>query len=205
MIHKLLPILIGLLICLCPLHAFAAEVGSIEINLPKEMAGEIVNCAKEGEEKQTITVNENGIAKIENLGEGNYQIEIPETADYTFMPVEVHIPSWSEEEERMLYEITVIPKYSVKEKPISVKETTPPVEKITSPLTSDNGNHGAYIRAGIISLIILVIMSCHNRFNCDTMTGKYSKNGGYNNGNDNDTENPRCARRIGLSGPWTID
>lgn len=205
MIQKLTPILIGLLICLCPLPALAAEYGSIEVHLPQEMKGEAIQFIKKGEETETVTVDENGIAKAENLEIGTYEVGIPETEDYTFMPVEVHIPSWSEEEQRMLYDITVIPKYSIKEKPVPVKETTTPVVEITSPLTSDSGNHRVYLSAGIISLIILVIMSCHNRFNCDTMTGKYSKNGGHNNGNDNDTENSRCTRRIGLGSSGSTD
>jgi len=205
MIHKLTPIFIGLLICLCPLHTLAADCGSIEVHLPKDMKGEAIQIIKEGEEAQTVTVDENGTAKEVDLAVGSYEIEIPETADYKFMPVEVHIPSWSEEEERMLYEITVIPKYSVKEKPVPDNKTTPSVAKVTSPLTSDSGGSGVYLSVGIISLIILVIMSCHNRFNCDTMTGKYSKNGGQSNGNDNDTENPRSTCRIRFSSPGSID
>lgn len=196
--NRFVPILIGLLVCLCPLPVFAAEEGSIEVSMPEGMAGETITILREGEEKQSITVDENGSAKIEKLSEGIYEIEITETSEYTFMTAKVSIPTWSEEEHKMLYDITVIPKYVRKETPVPVSETM-------SPLTSDSNHNQTYISTGIISLIILVIISCHNRFNCDTITGKYSKNGGHNNGNDNDTENPRCTRRIGLSSPGSID
>ena len=205
MIQKIAAILCGLLICLCPMYTLAAEYGSIQVSLPKDMEGETIQFIKEGEESQKVTVDEEGIAKAVELAIGSYEVEIPETEDYTFMPIQVHVPCWSEEEQRMLYEITIIPKYSIKEKPVPVKETTPPVEEMTSPLTSDSNHNSIYSCAGIISLIILVIMSCHNRFNCDTMTDKYSKNGGYSNGNDNDTKNPRRTRRIRNSSPGTID
>ena len=110
-----------------------------------------------------------------------------------------------DEEKQMLYDITIIPKYSVKEKPIPATQTLDPVEEVVSPQTADTNHSIKYMNLGIISLIILVIMSCHNRFNCDTMTGKYSKNGGQSNGNDNDTENPRSTCRIRFSSPGSID
>jgi len=198
MIHKIIPILVGLFICFCSLPALAAEYGSIEVSLPKDMEGEIIQFTKEGKEIQNITVDQNGIAKIEHLSVGTYQINVPETSGYTFVQAHVSIPTWSEEEQKMLYDVTVIPKYTQKEKPIAIKETG-------TPLTGDRHGGNTYINLSIISLIILVIMSCHNRFNCDTMTGKYSKTEDKSNGNDNDTENPRCTRRIGLGSPGSID
>lgn len=163
MTKKLVLVLMGFLICLCPLSVHAEETGNIDVNLPKEMVGEEIIYQREGEDTKKIIVDMNGTAKIEKLSEGNYEIYIPETEDYAFTPIQVHVPSWSEEEENMLYDITIIPKYSVKEK---------------APKTSDVHCVMNYINIGIISLIILVIMSCHNHFNCDTITGKYSKNGG---------------------------
>lgn len=190
MIKKLVPVLMGFIICLCPLSVIAKETGTIEVSLPIDMAGKEIIYQKKGEEPNKIVVDEKGIVKIGSLSEGNYEIQVPETEDYTFAEIEVHVPSWSGEEKKMLYDITIIPKYSVKEK---------------APKTSDVNCGMNYITFGIISLTILVIMSCHNRFNCDTMTGKYSKNGGQNNGNDNDAENPRSTRRIGLGSPGSID
>ena len=178
MIQKLIPVLLGLIIGICPLTAFAGETGSIEINLPKDMAGEYVTFIREETETQKVCVDKTGKVKAEGLQEGNYEIEISETEDYTFLPIQVHVPCWSDEEKQMLYDITIIPKYSVKEKPIPVTQTSDPVQKTTAPQTGDFNHSIKYRNVGIISLIILVIMSCHNRFNCDTMTGKYSKNGG---------------------------
>lgn len=191
MIQKCLPVLVGFIICMWPFPASAGETGSIEMMLPKEMAGRKIIYQRDGDELKEIAVDDEGIAKIEELQEGNYEIKISETEDYNFMPISVHIPCWSEEEEQMLYDITIIPKYSVKEQ--------------QPPQTFDSHQVMNYIYIGIISLIILVIMSCHNRFNCDTMTGKYSKNGGQNDGNDNDTENPCSSRRTGLSSPGSVD
>ena len=191
MIKKLAPVLMGLIICICPFSVSAGEIGSIEMTLPKEMAGEKIIYQREEDKLKEIEVDENGVVKIEELSEGNYEIDIPDTEDYNFMPIKVHVPCWSEGEEGMLYDITIVPKYSVKEH--------------QTPRTSDSNQGMNYINIAIISLIILVIMSCHNRFACDTMTGKYSKNGGQNDGNDNDTENPCSARRIGLSSPGSID
>lgn len=205
MMKKLVPVLMGFIICLCPLSVFAEEMGSIEVNLPRELAGEEIIYQREGDDAKKIEVDENGAVKIEELSEGNYKIQIPETEDYIFAPIQVHVPCWSEEEKQMLYDITIIPKYSVKEKPVPATRTPDPAEEPTVPNTGDFNHSTKYRNVGIISLIILVIMSCHNRFNCDTMTGKYSKNGGQNNGNDNDTENPRSARRIGLGSPGSID
>ncbi len=191
-------ILFCILLCLWQLSVLAAEKGSIEIRLPQDMRNKNITVIQEGGEAKRVTADENGVAKLENLTEGIYRIEVPDTENYVFVQAEVSIPHWSEEEHRMLYEITVIPKYSIKEKTVQGKG-------IASPLTADLNHNITYIGVGIISLIILCIMSCHNRFKCDTMTGKYSKNGGQNNGNDNDTENPRSTRRIRLSSPGSID
>ena len=205
MMQKCLPVLLGFIICMWPFSVSAEETGSIEMILPKEMAGQKITYQREGDELKEIAVGDEGVVKIEELQEGNYEINIFETEDYKFMPISVHVPSWSEEEKQMLHDITIIPKYSVKEKPIPATQTPDPAEEPSVPETGDINQGTKYRNVGIISLIILVIMSCHNRFNCDTMTGKYSKNGGQNNGNDNDTENPRSARRIGISSSGSID
>lgn len=202
MMKKLVPVLMSFAICLCPLSVFAKETGSIEVNLPKGMAGEEIIYQKEGQEVGKIQIGENNVVRLEELSDGNYEIQIPETEEYEFSPIQVHIPCWSEEEKQMLYNITIVPKYSVKEKQIPISE---PILESTAPRTSDVAHAMYYINAITISLIIVMIMSCHNRFNCDTMTGKYSKNGGQNNGNDNDTENPCSTRRIRLSSPGSID
>lgn len=183
MIRKFMPILIALLLCMSSLTAFASECGSIEVSLPTDMRGEKIYITKEGEESQTIIVDDHGIAKMENLSTGNYQIDVTETDSYLFTQAHVSIPMWSEEEHKMLHEVSVIPKYKIKEKPIMTEENA-------SPKTGDMYKGTIYMGFGVISLIILVIISCHNRFDCDTMTVKYLQNGGRSNGNDNDTEDP---------------
>lgn len=46
---------------------------------------------------------------------------------------------------------------------------------IISPKTGDDGINVLYLVFGLISVIIIAIISCHNGFICDRMTGKYSK------------------------------
>jgi len=191
MIRKFVPIMFALLLCMSSLTVFALEGGSIEVSLPTDMSGKKIYITKEGEEEKTIRVDGNGIAKMDHLSSGIYHIDIAETDDYIFTQARVSIPMWSEEEQKMLYNVSVIPKYIQKEH--------------ISPKTGDISERNIYTVFGIISLIILVIMSCHNRFACDTMTVKYSQNGGHSNGNDNDTENPCSARGIGISSSGTID
>ena len=205
MTQKFIPVLLGLIICISPLTAFASETGTITMSLPEGMAGEYVTFIKEETETQKVCVDDTGMAKVEGLQEGSYEIQVPETEDYSFMPLEVHIPCWSDEEKQMLYDITMIPKYTVKEKPIMITSTPEPMREGVSPMTGDNSHSIKYVNFGIISLIILVIMSCHNRFNCDTMTDKYSKTEDKSNGNDNDTKNPRSTCRIGISSSGSID
>ena len=198
MIRKFMLSMFALFLCMTPLTTLAAEGGSIVVHLPTDMRGEEIYIMKEGEEPQSIIVDEQGIAKVEQLSTGIYQINVGETDDYEFTEAKVSVPMWSEEEQKMLYEVSVIPKYIQKEKPVITKE-------YVSPQTGDMYKGPAYMSFGVISLIILVIISCHNRFNCDTMTVKYSQNGGQKHGNDNDTENPCGARRIGISSSGTID
>ena len=171
MIRNFVPVMFALFLCVCPLSALAAEAGSIEVSLPKNMRGETIYIRKEGEEAQKLLVDDNGIARMDNLASGIYQIDVAETDDYMFTKARVSIPMWSEEEQKMLYEVSVIPKYVQKEKTPISKETV-------SPQTGDVHKGTIYTGFAIISLIILVIISCHNRFACDTMTDKYSKNGG---------------------------
>ena len=63
-----------------------------------------------------IQTNEEGIAKIEDLEEGVYLLNSPSNevnAAEKILPTLLYLPSWDAEEEKMLYDITVIPKYGV--------------------------------------------------------------------------------------------
>lgn len=151
----------------CPIQALASE-GAIRVELPENMSGVMVTYKKDGGAEQFVYTDENGIADIENLEEGIYQIEVQNTAEYTFMSSEVSIPMWSEENSNMMYHVTVIPKYSKEKTPVTTEE-------IETPATGDKGPYKQYAALAAISLIIVLIMSCHNRFKCGRMSDKYSK------------------------------
>ena len=97
-----------LLVGITSLESFASG-GSVKIHLPEKMAGETLLYGKQGETKKIITAPINGIVHLSNLEEGIYEIEIAENGKYEFTPVVVSVPTWSEEEERMLYEIDIFP------------------------------------------------------------------------------------------------
>ena len=108
--------------------------------------------------------------RIEDVEDGIYQIHISGDEEYEFAPMLVSMPAWAEEGEELVYEVSVTPKFTMKEKPepeqITLIET--PVTEV--PKTGD-GFHGAMFGVfGVISFIIVVIMSCHNRFKCAKMT-----------------------------------
>lgn len=123
---------------------------------------------------------EGGRTSITGLSDGIYRLDIVGPNEYEFAPVLVSIPMWSEEEKKMLYEVEVIPKY-VYHEPLRDEEELPPdalepdheeTQKFPSPKTGDESEAVVSIVFGLISLIIVVIMSCHNRFRCATMTVK---------------------------------
>ena len=87
----------------------------IRLSLPSEMKGQEISYQVDDKE-QRVKVQENGVAVLENLSPGDYKIHIPDSKEYIFSDVEVRVPTWSEEEERMLYDITVEPKYQKLEK-----------------------------------------------------------------------------------------
>lgn len=111
-----------LMICTCSVPVSGAA-GTIRLALPSEMKGKDIFYQLDGAE-QSVKVQEDGTAIIENLSPGDYQIRIPDSEGYEFQGVEVRVPTWSEEEERMLYDIAVEPKYQrVKEAPQTGDDT----------------------------------------------------------------------------------
>lgn len=224
---KCLPLLAAIVACLCPIHAFAAS-GNIEIQLTEKEQGERISCSKVGDmvngmfvleeayeesgvdlnhlstasqlemaartlqqyvrSGTIVTIDAEGKAVLPNLEEGVYLIRLMEQGKKEMLPTLVFLPTW--EEEAMQYDITVVPKCSVWG---------------DAPKTGDNCEKGGYGGILLISFIIVVGLSCHNRFKCDRIHLSISKKGGYTNGNDNDTENPRCPRRIGLCGCRSIN
>ena len=174
--------------------------GQIQVALPEEGQGMSVHYAKiatwsdetvlqddsmMGLLGQPITYDgsvgaEGGKASIIGLTDGFYRLDIVGPKEYEFASVLVSIPMWSEAEKTMLYEVEVIPKYVYHEPPPDVEEIPPNVpqpdpgktEKTPSPKTGDESKAVIYASFGLISLIIVVIMSCHNRFRCATMSVK---------------------------------
>ena len=98
-----------LMICTCTIPVSGAS-GTIRLPLPAEMKGQEIFYQVDGEEK-SVQVQDDGMTVIENLSPGDYKLHIPDSKEYEFSDVEVRVPTWSEEEERMLYDITIEPKY----------------------------------------------------------------------------------------------
>ncbi len=114
---------------------------------------------------------ENGeVFQIENVEEGIYQIYISGNEEYEFTPMLVSMPAWTEEGEELLYEVSATPKFTKIEKPEPEQITLiePPMGE--SPKTGDGTQSVMFGMLGVISFIIVVIMSCHNRFKCARMT-----------------------------------
>lgn len=143
--------------------------GSIEVHLPKEAENVTLQYVKvengkqpddNAEHKYIVSVDERNIGKITDLDVGTYQIQAFADEGYEFMPSLISVPMWNEEEKEMQYDITVLPKYSV---------------HTQAPVTGDGASGGIYGILGAFSLIIIAIISCHNRLKCGRMSHMYSK------------------------------
>ncbi len=164
--------------------------GYIEVVLPEGAQGITLSYAKvaeleelneasatkllqEGiEYEESITVRDKNTVQITDLEEGVYQIQAFADAEYEFMPSLVSVPFWNEEEKEMQYHLTVIPKYT---RHVEVQEIVPTTIVETSPKTRDAANTEIYSIFGVISFIIVMIISCHNRFKCGRMSHMYKK------------------------------
>ena len=159
---KVFWILAVLLLVMVPLPVLAAD-NTIQIELPKDMGGTSIQYYQEGCETKEIQVNQDGIVSLLGLTDGTYHFLIPETEGYIFEPITVTVPYIETETNEKNYDLVIHPKYRIKP------------EENQGPETGDNQKSLLYVGIGIISLIIVVIMSCHNRFKCDRMTDKYSR------------------------------
>ena len=126
--------------------------------------------------KQTISyeytkpVGNENVFRIEDVEDGIYQIHISGDEEYEFAPMLVSMPAWTEEGDELLYEVSATPKFTMIEKPEPEQITLIETPVTEAPKTGD-GSHGAMFGViGVISFIIVVIMSCHNRFKCARMT-----------------------------------
>ena len=160
----------------------------IEVILPEEAENLTVYYQKvcerenfdiaEAEEilQQTISyeheknVGNENVFQIENVEDGIYQISISGDEEYEFAPMLVSMPAWTEEGEQLQYEVSVTPKYTRFIKPESEQITLVETPIPATPKTGDGTQGIMFGVFGVISFIIVVIMSCHNRFKCARMT-----------------------------------
>ena len=100
-----------------------------------------------------VTIEEEKVL-LRDLEEGVYLIHSFGERDKEMLPTLVFLPTWMEQEQEMKYDVTVIPKYGEKQNP---------------PDTGWDSREGIYMGLFAISLIIIVGLSCHNRFKCGTI------------------------------------
>lgn len=126
--------------------------------------------------KQTINyenmqhVGNESVLRIEGVEDGIYQIYFSGDEEYEFAPMLVSMPAWTEEGDELLYEVSATPKFSKIEKPEPEQITLIETPTAEVPKTGDGHQSVMFGVFGIISFIIVVIMSCHNRFKCARMT-----------------------------------
>lgn len=99
-------------LCLLCLWAFpvSASEGTVRIQMPQELGGHEVHYEINGEQGSSYA-DAQGVLTIPGLEPGMYEIQLPEEK-FVFMPMEVPVPMWDAKEERMEYDISIIPKYS---------------------------------------------------------------------------------------------
>lgn len=104
--------------------------------------------------KSDIT-DQNGSLMFLNLEVGVYLIRAEDTSKYDAIePALIIIPTWSESEEEMLYDVHIVPKHTPKE-----------IVKKERPKTGVTDNAGPYIVsiAGSLCVAVIVIKSRRNR------------------------------------------
>lgn len=139
-----------------------------------------------------VITDKAGKAMISSLDKGVYFICVPDKGNYEeVQSMVVEIPMWNEKTKNMDYNVRVSPKHSAREP-----------ERV---ITGDNHSYLKYMGISIISLTLVVGLTCHNRFKCGKIAVNYSEEGGHTHGNDNDTKNPRCTRRVRSRGGRSIN
>ncbi len=95
----------------------AEDYSASEINLNDLKTAEQLKAAAQRIEAYVksgflIETDEEGVAKLYDLEEGVYLLNsFEEGTPEKILPTLLYLPSWDETEEKMLYDITVIPKY----------------------------------------------------------------------------------------------
>ena len=121
--------------------------------------------------ENSIKVGSEDSVKLVDLEDGIYQIFVSGDEAYEFAPMLVSMPAWTiENEEQLLYEVSIEPKYTKLDKPEPEQTTFVEMPIVLPPQTGDSGNGMVFGMVGVISFIIVVIMSCHNRFKCARMS-----------------------------------
>ena len=140
-------------------------------------------------EGKTVKTDSKGEAIMNDLEVGVYLLRVVDKANYEQVtPTLISIPTWNQEEDTMDYHITLIPKHGS--------------DKV---VTGDGQFFREYIALFGISFIFLVGLSCHTHFKCGKIAGNYSEKGGHTHGNDNDTKDSRCTRRVRPRGGRSIN
>ena len=118
-----------------------------------------------------IEVGDKKVFQLADVEDGIYQMYLSGDEEYEFVPMLVSMPAWeSEGADELSYEVCVTPKYTKIEQsePEQITLIDPPVTR--PPKTGDGTSGGMFGVFGAISFIIVVIMTCHNRFKCARMT-----------------------------------
>ncbi len=113
-------------VTICFTQVGKMEQGEFVLEFPFEKSGvnlNVLRTAKQLEEAAQrlksyvsegflIETNEEGCVIVENLDEGVYLINSMESTEgKTLLPTLLFLPTWDEVEEKMLYDVTVVPKY----------------------------------------------------------------------------------------------
>ncbi len=142
-----------------------AEREDFNVEDAEEILGQDIrydNCVEVGEEE---------VFQLADVEDGIYQIYLSGDEEYEFVPMLVSMPAWENESAKELsYEVSVTPKYTKLEKPEPEQITLIETPSTPSPKTGDATQSVMFGMFGTISFIIVVIMTCHNRFKCARMT-----------------------------------
>ena len=87
----------------------AAE-GTLRIQLPSELQNQEIHYLLNGE-AESACADEEGMLTISGLDADQYLVQLQDADQYLFGEMEVPVPMWDMEAEKMSYDISVEPKY----------------------------------------------------------------------------------------------
>ena len=88
----------------------------------EDVAERLIKYSKSG---FMVETNEEGVAMLEDLDEGVYLINAFENPEgETILPTLLFLPTWDEIDQKMLYDVTIVPKFGVKPIAPSTGDTT---------------------------------------------------------------------------------